>query len=122
MVAPGAAPAAACAAAADPTLPLPLTMGGPAPAAPAGGGKKKEGVADLGPTSLFLFTPSSPVRRLTTWFVNWKPFEWTIIFTIIANCVVMALDNKLPAGDKTVLSLEMVSPSPRPQRPQRPSF
>ena len=82
-------------------------MGGPAPA-PASG-KKKEGVADPGPTSLFLFTPSSPVRRLTTWFVNWTVFEWTIIITIIANCVVMALDNKLPAGDKTVLSLQMVS-------------
>ena len=83
-------------------------MGGPAPAAPANG-KKKEGVADPGPTSLFLFTPSSPVRRLTTWFVNWAVFEWTIIITIIANCVVMALDNKLPAGDKSVLSLKMVS-------------
>jgi hypothetical protein len=72
-------------------------------------GKKKEGVADPGPTSLFLFTPSSPVRRLTTWFVNWPLFEWTIIITIIANCVVMALDDKLPYGDKTVLSIQMVS-------------
>lgn len=69
--------------------------------------KKKEGVADQGPTSLFLFTPSSPVRRLTTWFVNWPVFDWTIIITIIANCVVMSLDDKLPYGDKTVLSLQM---------------
>lgn len=73
--------------------------------------KKKEGVADSGPTSLFLFTPSSPVRRLTTWFVNWPLFEWTIIITIMANCVVMALDDKLPYGDKTVLSIQMVSQS-----------
>jgi hypothetical protein len=82
-------------------------MGGPAAANASG--KKKEGVADPGPTSLFLFTPSSPVRRLTTWFVNWPLFEWTIIITIIANCVVMALDDKLPYGDKTVLSIQMVS-------------
>ena len=82
-------------------------MGGPAAA--NANGKKKEGVADPGPTSLFLFTPSSPVRRLTTWFVNWPIFEWTIIITIIANCVVMALDDKLPYGDKTVLSIQMVS-------------
>ena len=84
--------------------------GAPAGSAPppAAGGKKKDLPADSGPTSLFLFTPSSPVRRLTTWFVNWPVFEWTIIITIIANCVVMALDDKLPRGDKTVLSLQMV--------------
>lgn len=83
-------------------------MGGNAPP-PAAGGKKAEAVADMGPTSLFLFTPSSPIRRLTTWFCNWPLFEWTVIITIIANCVVMALDDKLPKGDKTVLSIQMVS-------------
>eukprot|EP00095_Tigriopus_kingsejongensis_P009064 maker-scaffold308_size214241-snap-gene-1.43 protein:Tk09064 transcript:maker-scaffold308_size214241-snap-gene-1.43-mRNA-1 annotation:"IP15192p" len=62
---------------------------------------------DQGPTSLFLFTSSSPLRRLATWFVNSQLFEWTIILTIIANCVVMALDDKLPFGDKTVLSMKM---------------
>jgi hypothetical protein len=41
-------------------------------------------------------------------FVNWPVFEWTIILTIIANCVVMALDDKLPVGDKTILSIKMV--------------
>ncbi|XP_040575808.1 voltage-dependent calcium channel type A subunit alpha-1 isoform X2 [Lepeophtheirus salmonis] len=69
--------------------------------------KKTDNVADQGPTSLFLFTPSSPVRRLTNWFVNSPVFEWTIIITIIANCVVMSLDDKLPVHDKTVLSLQM---------------
>ena len=70
--------------------------------------KKTDQVLDQGPTSLFLFTPSSPLRRLATWFVNWSAFEWTIILTIIANCVVMALDDKLPNGDKTILSHKMV--------------
>ena len=73
--------------------------------------KQTDAILDQGPTSLFLFTPSSPLRRLATWFVNWPIFEWTIILTIIANCVVMALDDKLPNGDKTILSREMVRQS-----------
>ena len=73
--------------------------------------KQTDTILDQGPTSLFLFTPSSPLRRLATWFVNWPIFEWTIILTIIANCVVMALDDKLPNGDKTILSREMVRQS-----------
>ena len=70
--------------------------------------KKKEGVADQGPTSLFLFTPSSPVRRLTSWLVNTKLFEGTVIVTIIANCLSMAMDHKLPKGDRTALSEKLV--------------
>ena len=70
--------------------------------------KKKEGVADQGPTSLFLFTPSSPVRRLTTWLIQTPLFEGTIIVTIIVNCLSMAMDHKLPSNDKTQLSNELV--------------
>ena len=70
--------------------------------------KKKEGVADPGPTSLFLFTPSSPVRRLTTWLINTKLFEGTIIVTIIVNCLSMAMDHKLPNNDRTTLSGDLV--------------
>ena len=81
--------------------------------------KKKDAVLDQGPTSLFLFTASSPLRRLATWFVNWPVFEWTIILTIIANCVVMALDDKLPNGDKTILSHKMVRKKEKPLGPGR---
>ena len=63
---------------------------------------------DRGPTSLFLFTPTSPVRRLMTWLVNWPPFEWIIILTIMANCVVMALDDKLSNHDKSIMSIKLV--------------
>ena len=70
--------------------------------------KKKEGVADPGPTSLFLFTPSSPVRRLTTWLISTPLFEGTIIVTIIVNCLSMALDHKLPNDDRTTLSNQLV--------------
>ena len=71
--------------------------------------KKKDEPDDRGPTSLFLFTPTSPVRRLMTWLVNWPPFEWIIILTIMANCVVMALDDKLSNNDKSIMSLQLVS-------------
>ena len=71
--------------------------------------KKKDEPDDRGPTSLFLFTPTSPVRRLMTWLVNWPPFEWIIILTIMANCVVMALDDKLSNNDKSIMSIKLVS-------------
>jgi len=71
------------------------------------GKKKKDEPDDRGPTSLFLFTPTSPVRKLMTWLVNWPPFEWIIIITIMANCVVMALDDKLSNNDKSIMSIKL---------------
>ena len=44
-----------------------------------------------------------------TWLVNWPPFEWIIIITIMANCVVMALDDKLSNNDKSIMSIKLVS-------------
>jgi hypothetical protein len=41
------------------------------------------------------------------WFVSWPPFEYLIILTIIANCVVMSMDTHLPNGDKTILALQV---------------
>ena len=41
------------------------------------------------------------------WFVRWIAFEWLIILTIIANCVVMAMDAHLPNGDKTILARQL---------------
>ncbi|KAF0766468.1 voltage-dependent calcium channel type A subunit alpha-1 isoform X16 [Aphis craccivora] len=32
------------------------------------------------------------------------PFEYAVLLTIIANCVVLALEEHLPRGDKTVLA------------------
>ena len=37
------------------------------------------------------------------------PFEYMVLLTIIANCVVLALEEHLPAGDKTPLALQLVS-------------
>ena len=41
------------------------------------------------------------------WLVNSRPFEYCIILTIVANCVVMSMDTHLPNGDKTILALQL---------------
>jgi hypothetical protein len=46
------------------------------------------------------------------WFVSWPPFEYLIILTIIANCVVMSMDTHLPNGDKTILALQVSATTP----------
>jgi len=38
------------------------------------------------------------------------PFEYMILATIIANCIVLALEQHLPASDKTPMSERLVSP------------
>ncbi|XP_050430003.1 voltage-dependent calcium channel type A subunit alpha-1 isoform X6 [Adelges cooleyi] len=60
--------------------------------------------APPGPSSLFLFSTDNPVRRYTRFIIEWPPFEYAVLLTIIANCVVLALEEHLPRGDKTVLA------------------
>ena len=47
------------------------------------------------------------MSRLTLFIIEWPPFEWTVLVTIIASCVVMALEEHLPNGDKTELALQL---------------
>ncbi|KRY10504.1 Voltage-dependent calcium channel type A subunit alpha-1 [Trichinella patagoniensis] len=75
-------------------------------------GKRGDG---KGPTSLFIFTENNLVRRyaqisLTTSFFT--PFEYFILMTIIANCIVLALDQHLPHNDKMPLSLKLEATEP----------
>lgn len=65
----------------------------------------------IGPTSLFFLSEENIIRRYTRFIIEWPPFEYTILLTIIANCVVLALEEHLPNGDKTVLALELVNMS-----------
>lgn len=37
------------------------------------------------------------------------PFEYAVLLTIIANCVVLALEEHLPGGDKTPLARKLVT-------------
>lgn len=36
------------------------------------------------------------------------PFEYAVLLTIIANCVVLAMEEHLPDGDKTPLAQDLV--------------
>ncbi|XP_055677358.1 voltage-dependent calcium channel type A subunit alpha-1 isoform X1 [Lutzomyia longipalpis] len=75
-------------------------MGGPSSQAgqsPAGGG----------PTSLFILTEDNPIRKYTRFIIEWPPFEYAVLLTIIANCVVLALEEHLPHGDKTILAQKL---------------
>lgn len=65
-----------------------------------------------GPTSLFLFAEDHPLRRLTRFIIEWPPFEYTILVTIIANCLVMALEQHLPNGDRTPLAIKLEATEP----------
>ena len=60
-----------------------------------------------GSSSLFLLGENNILRRLTLFIIEWPPFEWTVLATIIASCVVMALEEHLPNGDKTDLAVRL---------------
>lgn len=74
-----------------------------------GGPKKDDTPPGGGPTSLFILTEDNPIRKYTRFIIEWPPFEYAVLLTIIANCVVLALEEHLPGGDKTVLALKLVS-------------
>ena len=38
------------------------------------------------------------------------PFEYTVLLTIIANCVVLAMEEHLPNGDRTPIAQQLVIP------------
>uniref|UniRef100_A0A3Q2ZEI7 Voltage-dependent P/Q-type calcium channel subunit alpha-1A n=1 Tax=Kryptolebias marmoratus TaxID=37003 RepID=A0A3Q2ZEI7_KRYMA len=55
--------------------------------------------------SLFIFSEDNFVRKYAKKITEWPyPLPWMILATIIANCIVLALEQHLPDGDKTPLS------------------
>ncbi|KAI5699751.1 hypothetical protein M8J75_008102 [Diaphorina citri] len=60
-----------------------------------------------GPSSLFLLSETNTVRQYTRFIIEWPPFEYAVLLTIIANCVVLALEEHLPKGDKTALAKKL---------------
>ncbi|KAF6269198.1 calcium voltage-gated channel subunit alpha1 B [Rhinolophus ferrumequinum] len=62
--------------------------------------------------SLFVFSEDNVVRKYAKRITEWPypagglagPFEYMILATIIANCIVLALEQHLPEGDKTPMS------------------
>lgn len=72
------------------------------------GKKKKVDEKKEGPTSLFILSETNFIRRATKFLIEWPPFEYTVLLTIIANCVVLAVEKPLPNGDKTELARQLV--------------
>eukprot|EP00063_Salmo_salar_P041136 XP_014015971.1 PREDICTED: voltage-dependent N-type calcium channel subunit alpha-1B-like isoform X3 [Salmo salar] len=54
--------------------------------------------------SVFIFSEDCIIRKYAKKITEWPPFEYLILATIIANCIVLALEQHLPAGDKTPMS------------------
>lgn len=60
-----------------------------------------------GPSSLFILSDTNCIRRATKFLIEWPPFEYTVLLTIIANCVVLAIEEPLPNRDKTELAIKL---------------
>ncbi|XP_024917791.1 voltage-dependent N-type calcium channel subunit alpha-1B-like isoform X6 [Cynoglossus semilaevis] len=54
--------------------------------------------------SLFIFREDNIIRKYAKRITEWPPFEYMILATIIANCIVLSLEQHLPASDKTPMS------------------
>ena len=63
-------------------------------------------------TSLFIFKEDNFVRKWAKRITEWVPFEYLILLTIMANCVVLALETHLPKEDKTPLATKLEKTEP----------
>jgi len=62
-----------------------------------------------GPSSLFILSDTNCIRRATRFLIEWPPFEYTVLLTILANCVVLAIEDPQPNRDKTELARKLES-------------
>ncbi|XP_053359647.1 voltage-dependent R-type calcium channel subunit alpha-1E [Clarias gariepinus] len=62
--------------------------------------------------SLFIFSEDNLVRKYAKRIIEWPPFEYMILATIIANCIVLALEQHLPGEDKTPMSKRLEKTEP----------
>ncbi|XP_058802800.1 voltage-dependent calcium channel type A subunit alpha-1 isoform X3 [Phymastichus coffea] len=79
-------------------------LGGMAPGRDQGGSGDGGG---KGPSSLFILSEDNCIRKHTRFIIEWPPFEYAVLLTIIANCVVLALEEHLPCHDKTILAKKL---------------
>ncbi|XP_069119459.1 voltage-dependent calcium channel type A subunit alpha-1-like isoform X4 [Argopecten irradians] len=57
--------------------------------------------------SLFIFSEENFIRKYAKIIIEWGPFEYMVLLTIIANCIVLALEEHLPDDDRTPLALQL---------------
>uniref|UniRef100_A0AAQ6ADI9 Voltage-dependent calcium channel alpha-1 subunit IQ domain-containing protein n=1 Tax=Amphiprion ocellaris TaxID=80972 RepID=A0AAQ6ADI9_AMPOC len=65
--------------------------------------------------SLFIFAEDNIIRKYARMFLNvaaFTPFEYMILATITANCVVLALEQHLPGEDKTPMAKRLEKTEP----------
>lgn len=67
---------------------------------------------DSGPTSMFILSADNPIRRHAKHIIELPVFEYAVLVTITANCVVLAMEEHLPGGDRAPLAVQLVSQSP----------
>ncbi|KAJ6647412.1 Voltage-dependent calcium channel type A subunit alpha-1, partial [Pseudolycoriella hygida] len=64
----------------------------------------KEETPENMPSSLFILSEESMIRRAARACVTSMVFEYTILAAILANCIVMSLEEHLPNKDKAVFT------------------
>ncbi|PAA86585.1 hypothetical protein BOX15_Mlig012532g2 [Macrostomum lignano] len=57
--------------------------------------------------SLCIFSEENVIRKYAKIIIEWGPFEYMVLLTIIANCVVLGAEEHLPKQDKTPLSIKL---------------
>ncbi|XP_037538108.1 voltage-dependent R-type calcium channel subunit alpha-1E [Nematolebias whitei] len=62
--------------------------------------------------SLFIFAEDNVIRKYARKIIEWPPFEYMILATITANCVVLALEQHLPGEDKTPMAKRLEKTEP----------
>ena len=65
-----------------------------------------------GPSSLFILSEDNFIRKHTKFIIEWPVFEYAVLITIIANCVVLAAEEHLPSKDRTPLALRLEKTEP----------
>ena len=58
-------------------------------------------------SSLFILSEENVVRKAARAIINSMAFEYTILAAILVNCIVMAMEEHLPYGDKTPLRSDL---------------
>ncbi|CAF98471.1 unnamed protein product [Tetraodon nigroviridis] len=62
--------------------------------------------------SLFIFAEDNIIRKYARRIIDLTPFEYMILATITANCVVLALEQHLPGEDKTPMAKRLEKTEP----------
>ncbi|KAL3094180.1 hypothetical protein niasHT_028269 [Heterodera trifolii] len=70
------------------------------------------GCQGKGPSSLYIFSEDNVIRKNARAIIEWGPFEFFILLTIILNCVVLAMEQHLPRNDKKPLSEKLEKTEP----------